>query len=124
MKAIAIVVLFAGVAAADVTVDTAVDADVDDAACSLREAIVAVNTNADYHGCFRSAATIDQISFDLGTGTPTITVTGSKLPNFAGPTIVDGQTGGATRVAILGGGVIDTGLSFLGATDATGSAIR
>jgi CSLREA domain-containing protein len=116
--------IFAGVAAADVTVDTTVDADVDDAACSLREAIVAVNTNASYHGCIRSAAAIDQISFDVGTGTPTITVTGSDLPNFTGPTIVDGATGGATRVAILSGGGRSRGLSFLGATDATGSIIR
>jgi CSLREA domain-containing protein len=46
---LAIVFALARVAAADVTVDTTVDAD--DAACSLREAIVAANTDADYHGC-------------------------------------------------------------------------
>jgi CSLREA domain-containing protein len=44
---LAIVFALARVAAAGVTVD----ADVDDAACSLREAIVAANTDADYHGC-------------------------------------------------------------------------
>ncbi len=48
---LAIVFALARVAAADVTVDTTVDADVDDAACSLREAIVAANTDADYHDC-------------------------------------------------------------------------
>ena len=57
-----------------------------------REAIVAVNTNASYHGCARSAATVDVIDFDLGTGTPTIAVTGSELPRFSGPLIVDGAT--------------------------------
>jgi len=44
---LAIIFALARVAAADVTVD----ADVDDAACSLREAIVATNTDADYRGC-------------------------------------------------------------------------
>ena len=82
----------AGPVAADVTVNTTADAD----ACSLREAIIAVNTNAGYHGCTRSAATIDQIAFDLGMGTPSITVTGSDLPRFDGPVVIDGATGGAT----------------------------
>src|SRR5262245_49074964 len=121
---LAIVFALARVVAADVTVDTTDDVDVDDGACTLREAIVAANTNADYHGCVRSAAAIDQISFDVGTGTPTITVTGSDLPRFTAPVIVDGKTGGATRVAIMNGGGIATGLSFLLATDATGSVIR
>src|SRR5262245_59791015 len=119
MKAriLAVVVLFAGVAAADVTVDTTVDADVDDTACSLREAIVAVNTIASHYGCVRSAAAIDQILFDLGTGTPTITVVGTDLPRFDAPVIVDGATGGATRVAILDGDSRSVGLSFLLAND-------
>jgi CSLREA domain-containing protein len=118
------ILLAVGFAYADVTVNTTTDADVDDAACSLREAIVAVNTNADYHGCTRTAAAVDEITFDVGTGTPTITVTGTDLPNLTGPTTIDGATGGATRVAVLSDGSRSTGLSFLGATDATGSSIK
>ncbi len=38
--------------------------------------------------------------------------------------IVDGATGGATRVEITNAGTLGTGLSFLGATDASGSVIR
>jgi CSLREA domain-containing protein len=120
---VAIVFLLAAVAVADVTVDTTVDADVDDAACSLREAIVAVNTNGDHHGCVRTAATVDQILFDIGTGTPTITITGTILPDLTGPAIIDGASGGATRVAITSGGGLSTGLSFFGG-DATGSVVR
>jgi len=38
-------------AAVPITVDTTVDEDVDNARCSLREAIIAANTNTNYHGC-------------------------------------------------------------------------
>ena len=99
---VAIVFLFARAALADVTVNTTVDADVADAACSLREAIIAANTNADYHGCVRSPAAIDQIVFDVGTGTPTVTITSAELPGLTEATSFDGNTGGATRVAIGG----------------------
>ena len=111
-------------ARADVTVDTSADVDVDDGECALREAIVAANTNASYHGCIRTAAAVDAITFDLGPGTPTIAVTGSDLPTLSGPVVVDGATGGATRVEIAGGGTRSTGLSFLLGADATGSEIR
>ena len=126
MKAAVLIVLAlaARTAFGDVTVDTTIDEDVDDGACSLREAIVAVNTNASYHGCVRSAATVDTIDFDLGPGTPSIAVSGSELPRFGEPVIVDGATGGATRVEIAGGGSFSTGLSFLLASNATGSEIR
>ena len=110
-------------ARADVTVDSSADVDVADAQCTLREAIVAVNADASYHGCTRTVATIDTIAFALGSGTPTITVTGSDLPALTGPTIIDGATGGATRVEIAGTAGRGTGMSFLGATDASGSIV-
>jgi CSLREA domain-containing protein len=66
--------LTAGIASADVTVNTTADSDADDLQCSLREAIVAANTNADHQGCTWTAAIVDKITFDLGTGTPVITV--------------------------------------------------
>ena len=114
--------LAAGIAAADVTVNTTADSDADDLQCSLREAIVAANTNADHQGCTRTAATVDKITFDLGMGTPVITVTGSNLPSMTEPTEIDGATGGATRVAILSGGDRSRGLSFGG--NPTGSSIK
>jgi CSLREA domain-containing protein len=115
-----VLALVARAALADVTVNTTADNDVDDGSCSLREAIKAANTNASYNGCARSAATVDAISFNVGTGTPKITVTDSDLPGFSEPATINGATGGATRVEIAGGGSRSTGLAIAG----TGSAVR
>jgi CSLREA domain-containing protein len=127
MRAAALVlaaILAAELASADVTVDTAADSDADDLHCSLREAIVAANTNADHQGCTRTAATVDKITFALTTGTPAITVSGSELPTITEPTEIDGATGGATRVAILsGGGGLQRGLTF-GNGNTTASIVR
>jgi CSLREA domain-containing protein len=57
--------LLAGIAGADVTVTTIDDVDADDASCSLREAIVAANTDADYHGCVRTSGTIESLRGEL-----------------------------------------------------------
>jgi len=105
--------LTASTAAADVTVTTTADNDLDDGLCSLREAFIAANTDASHNGCTRTgAAGADAISFDVGTGTPSIAVTGSDLPNLTGVTTIDGATGGATRVEISGGGTRTRGVSF------------
>src|SRR5262245_21359258 len=117
--------LAAGTAAADVTVTTSDDNVVDDGLCSLREAILAANTDASNSGCARTGGVgADVIDFDIGTGIPTIVVEGSDLPNLTGVTTIDGGTGGATRVEISGGGALTRGVSFLGATNASGSIVR
>ena len=66
-------------AAATIVVDTAADEDLQNASCSLREAIVAANTNASYNGCAATGAGVDDmIVFDLDT--PTIDIGSTPLP--------------------------------------------
>jgi CSLREA domain-containing protein len=61
---------------AALTVNTASDADSADSECSLREAIIAANNDADYNGCASSGYGADTITFDANY---TITL-GSQLP--------------------------------------------
>ena len=85
-----------------IVVDTAVDEDVDNAACSLREAIIAANGNVSYHGCLAPAAGVnDKIVFNIGTGTPTINIASTPLPAITEWVTIDG---GAGRVEIHGPG--------------------
>jgi len=91
-------------AAATITVNTAVDEDVDDATCSLREAIIAANTNADYHGCPAPDAGVnDMIVFDIGvgTGTAAINIGATPLPAITEWVTIDG---GPNRVELHGPG--------------------
>jgi CSLREA domain-containing protein len=91
--------LFAGAMhAAQIPVTTLDDADVDDALCSLREAIVAANGDAAYHGCTAGGPSdrIDLTSFppgsviELAAPLPAI----AKVVEIAGP--------GALELAIDG----------------------
>jgi CSLREA domain-containing protein len=61
--------------AATIFVDTDSDADLDDAFCSLREAIVAANSNLAYHGCGAGSGG-DRIEFQLPPGA---TILGSVI---------------------------------------------
>ena len=101
--------------AATITVNSNADTVADDGACTLREAIVSANTNAASGAtpgeCAAGAAGLDTIQFALGAGTPSIGVTGFGLPSITEPAIIDGATGGATRVELNG-------------TAGTGSALR
>jgi CSLREA domain-containing protein len=69
--------------------------------CTLREAINAAN----------ATASLDTISFALGSGNPSITVA-SALPAFSAPIVIDGNTGGATRIEINGNNVTGSGLTL------------
>ncbi len=92
--------------------------------CRLRDAIQAANTNAAVGGCpagkrarLVSASPlkvedVDQIVFNVGSGTPRI-VLRSSLPHITDSVTVDGATGGATRVEISGGSIY----SLLGPVD-------
>lgn len=74
-----------------ITVTDAGDGDIDDGACTLREAIVAANTHSSYHGCVLSspaAGTTTYIDFDIA-GPADIQVA-SALPEIAVPVIIDG----------------------------------
>jgi CSLREA domain-containing protein len=72
--------------------------------CTLREAINAANNNG-------NPGDVDIIQFALGTGNPTIDVGatagptfGTALPTITQPVLIDGNTGGATRVVLNGSG--------------------
>jgi len=89
-------------AVASIVVSTAVDEDVDNGVCSLREAIIAANTNVDYHGCAAANAGVsDSITFALGAGTPTINISTTQLPTITQAVTIDG---GANKVELHGPG--------------------
>jgi len=81
---------------------------------SLREAINAANANSD----------LDMITFDLGAGTPSIALL-SELPEITAPVIINGATGGATRVELDGtatGALVD-GLRISGGGSTVSSLV-
>jgi hypothetical protein len=85
--------------------------------CRLRDAIQAANTNMAVAGCpagkrarLVSASPlkvedVDQIVFNVGTGTPRIALR-SSLPHVTDSVTINGATGGATRIEISGGSVL------------------
>ena len=99
-------------------VDTTSDAIANDGACSLREAIIAANSNANYFGCVGNGGGFDLIEFSLGGGTPVIHIA-SSLPAITGPVEINGAP---NRVELRGPGG-GTGLWISGAA-AAGSSVR
>ncbi len=87
--------------AATITVNTVADNTTDDAFCTLHEAILTANGAPANANCGAGAAGLDTIAFNLGAGTPSITLA-NPLPDITQPVIINGATGGATRVEILG----------------------
>jgi CSLREA domain-containing protein len=88
--------------AATIVVNTTLDEDIDNAACSLREAIIAANTNASYHGCSASGAGVnDMIVFSIGSGTRTLNISTTPLPAITEWVTIDGGPG---RVELHGPG--------------------
>ena len=83
--------------AATLAVTTAADADVDDADCSLREAIVAANSDAAYHGC-PAGSGADLIVFSLPL--PATIALASDLPTIVSTLAIHGP--GADQLAIDG----------------------
>ena len=81
-----------------------------DGFCTLREAIENANNDSQLNGsiagdCAAGGAEVDTIQFNIGTGTPTINLTGPTLVIFGG-VVIDGGTGGATRVELNGTGTL------------------
>jgi CSLREA domain-containing protein len=87
---------------ATITVNTTADDNVVNGNCTLREAIIAANTNAAVDACTAGAAGLDTIQFNIGAGTPSIAIMGLALPTIIQPVIINGNTGGATRVELNG----------------------
>ena len=70
-----------------IEVNTAADSDTADGDCSLREAIVAANTDTAYNGC-NAGAGADTITF---AGNYTITLGGSQLPVITSTVTINGN---------------------------------
>jgi len=91
-------------AATTIIVNTTTDLAlaISDGKCSLREAIRAANTNAPVDACPAGSPGLDNITFALGAGAPSISIVNSALPAITEPVNINGATGGATRVEIKG----------------------
>ncbi|MFN8495288.1 MAG: CSLREA domain-containing protein [Caldilineaceae bacterium] len=99
-----------------ITVDTTADENGENPAkCSLREAITTINNGSAFGGCTFG----DTINFSLGAGTPSIAIT-AALPIAVKPLVIDGNSGGATRVELNGAGA---GANANGLTLVGGSSI-
>jgi CSLREA domain-containing protein len=73
---------------ASIIVNTAADEDVNNAFCSLREAIIATNNNADYNGCSGTGT----YGADIITFADNYTITlGGQLPNVADVLAITGN---------------------------------
>ncbi len=106
-----LVVAASSARAATITVNTVSDGNIltlpgQPPPCTLRSAIIAANENRPVNGCVAGQSSgIDKIVFNVGSGTPTIKLSGG-LPPIIEPVEIDGGTGGATRVEINGGRII------------------
>jgi CSLREA domain-containing protein len=90
--------------AVQVVVNTTVDeSTAPNGQCSLREAIMTVNSGTDTGGCTYSRSQLGDfvIKFNVGGPNPTI-ATNSVLPAITKRVLIDGNTGGATRVVLNG----------------------
>jgi CSLREA domain-containing protein len=72
-----------------------------DRGCSLRAAILAANTGTVRGYCVAGSAGRDRIVFALGSGTPLMKVA-SNLPEITDSVVINGATGGATRIHLDG----------------------
>ncbi|MEO8458513.1 MAG: CSLREA domain-containing protein [Chloroflexota bacterium] len=96
--------------AATIVVNTTTDEDVSNGTCSLREAIIAANTNVNHNGCTGTGyGSDDVINFNIGSGTPVINVGATALPDITQWVTINGDTGGATRIELHGPGGTPTG---------------
>ena len=105
-------------AGATITVNDKGDSTANDGKCTLREAIIAANTNiasgTAMGECAAGTSGNDRIDFSLGTqGSATINPT-SALPTITEPVMIRGNSGGLTNVEINGSaaGASATGLSI------------
>jgi CSLREA domain-containing protein len=96
-----------------IQVTTTADTTAADGFCSLREAIMASNTNSIADGSTTGCqgTGIDSIRFGLGAGNPSINIGATPLPTITDRVTIAGNTGGATRVELRGPGG-NTGLQI------------
>jgi CSLREA domain-containing protein/uncharacterized repeat protein (TIGR01451 family) len=82
---------FATANAATITVTSAADNTIVDGQCTLREAIIAANSNSTTGDCTAGTAGLDTIHFAIGSGTQTINLA-SALPAITEPLTIDATT--------------------------------
>ena len=113
--------------AATITVNSTADVIANDGECTLREAILAANTNTTSGAmpgeCAAGQAlpTVDAIVFNIaGAGVHTITP-GTPLPDIVQGVSIDGGNGGVAtdHVQLIGLGTVGTGLNSRGRVPAT-----
>jgi CSLREA domain-containing protein len=81
-----------------ITVNTSADENTANASCSLREAIIAANTNAAYNGCpTGSGAVVDEVNFSAGV--TQINLTG-ELPTITERVTVNGFSAALNRILL------------------------
>lgn len=130
--ALALLLLPLATEAATITVTSTADTELNDGACTLREAIIAANLNAPTGGCAAGTSGFDTIVFGIpGAGPHTIT-TLTQLPAIAEATFIDGlsQPGAncdawppTLRIELTrAAGAAQSGLTL--ATTSSGSTIR
>jgi CSLREA domain-containing protein len=109
--AAAILLVPAGATAATITVTNTGDAQAEDTACTLREAIVAANTNVESGNgvggapeCVAGQAspTEDLIEFDIAGAGPHVIAPSTDLPDISQVVTVDGSTDGTDEIALDG----------------------
>lgn len=88
----------------EIIVTTTSPTAIPDGVCNLSEAITASNTGTTVNGDCTGTAEHDTITFNLGTGTPSIPTTFDGLPHITAPVTILGNTNGATRVELRGPG--------------------
>ncbi|MEO8196226.1 MAG: CSLREA domain-containing protein [Thermoanaerobaculia bacterium] len=82
--------------AATITVTTVADVDLDDGACSLREAIVAANDDVVWHGCSAGSGA-DRILFELGGASPIALA--AALPPIEESLLLRGPDSGSLEIS-------------------------
>jgi len=88
----------AAAAGSTILVDTSVDQDIADGTCTLREAMIAANTNAAYHGCTAgSSAGTDTITFIYPYNQLYLA---ASLPTVTSALVIDG--GGYVLINVAG----------------------
>lgn len=120
----AALLLTSPLSAATITVNSNLDGTpAADASCTLREAIIAANTDTAFNGCAAGSGA-DTIAFAIGSGAQGITLL-EPLPDITETVTIDGTTqpgySGAPLIVVNGGGTISHAFSIVPGGD--GSSI-
>src|ERR1041385_741163 len=105
---------FATANAATITVTSAADNTIVDGQCTLREAIIAANSNSTTGDCTAGTAGLDTIHFAIGSGTQTINLARAQ-PGYSGTPLIDvngSAAGTSVGLTLVASGNAVTGLAI------------